>query len=256
MILEAAAISNVGNVRQNNEDNYILMRKILPMSHINTKIATKRACTKGRSIFGVFDGMGGYSNGELASFLAAKTALRIFSRSKKCPVRETLAQICKEANLHICEEMQKRSQRIGTTAAMLSIHRSNAVVCNIGDSPIFLFRKKKLRKISCDHTERSTYEAITGKTAPKQKKFKLTQNLGIFPEEIELEPFFFEIPIQRGDRYLICSDGLTDMVETGVIRRIVKTSSSAQEATERLCDEALRAGGKDNITILCAFVAP
>lgn len=131
MILEAAAISNVGNVRQNNEDNYILMRKILPLSHNNTKIATKRVRTKGRSIFGVFDGMGGYSNGEVASFLAAETAMRIFSHSRKCPVRETLAQICKEANLHICEEMQKQSQRIGTTAAMLSIHRSNAVVCNI-----------------------------------------------------------------------------------------------------------------------------
>ena len=143
---------------------------------------------------------------------------------------------------------------MGTTAAMLLFDKRKYTLCNVGDSPIFRFRAGRLEEIHQEHTERATYESVTGKPAPAGKKFRLTQNIGMFPEEITIEPYCAEGDLNIGDIYLICSDGITDMVPPAKMMEILLANKTTEAIAQSLEEEALAAGGKDNATVVCIRV--
>ena len=87
----------------------------------------------------------------------------------------------------------------------------------------------------------------------KKKKYKLTQHLGIFPEEMEIEPYIVPGQSKPNDRYLICSDGLTDMVSKNDIESVL-SCNLLRDAVKQLMQNALDNGGKDNITMICIEV--
>lgn len=189
------------------------------------------------SVFGVFDGMGGEECGEVASFIAAKNAAKI--KIGKTPNAD-LARFCNDANKDICEYAdQNNISSMGTTAAILAFTKKGVTLCNIGDSKIFRMSSIKFEQISMDHTAISAF----GTKPP------LYQNLGIPPDELIIDPFFSTTPYQNGDLYLICSDGLTDMLQVEEIESVLKTVPFMEAAGE-LLEKALVRGGKDNITII------
>lgn len=251
MKIQATALSHTGRVRKKNEDNLYFDGSVLPQRHDRT--GTPLSCKKalGKALFGVFDGMGGYSNGEQASYLAATIAKEKMQKCKDMPPAQMMVQVCHEANNAVCEAMEQTQTRMGTTAAMVYLNNKKATVCNIGDSPIFLLREGKLSTLHQEHSERATYEMVTGKKASPKKKFRLTQNIGIFKDEMLIEPYFADVEVEAGDLILICSDGVTDMVSDEQIAQILNGSGSLEEKAQTLLDTALENGGRDNITLIC-----
>ena len=255
MQLQISARSHVGKVRTNNEDNFCVLGGILPEQKTENYSYSTRAPLKKPVFLGVFDGMGGYSNGERASFLTARIAAKLTEEVAAGSAGALLTDICMESNLAVCQEMREPGgSQMGTTASMLLFEKKRVTLCNIGDSPIFRFRDGLLEEIHQEHTERATYESVTGKPAPAGKKFRLTQNIGMFPDEITIEPYCTDGEIKAGDIYLICSDGITDMVPPAKILDILNTQKSAETITRCLEEEALAAGGKDNATVICVRV--
>ena len=252
----AGAVCHKGKVRNNNEDNLFFDRKMLKQEHEGLKkyLEINEADTSVPALFAVFDGMGGHSYGERASYLSACVLGEHFTGSEN-HVEEFLLSACDEANDRICEEMERERTMIGTTASMLYFQDDTVWSCNIGDSPIFRLRDGELVPLFEEHTERTMREKIYGKEAVKGKKFPLTQHLGIFHDELEICPYTREETIKSGDQYLICSDGLTDMVSEEKIIMILQKNISVTEKAVYLRDLSLENGGRDNVTIIAIEIS-
>ena len=237
-------VSHIGNLRTLNQDNYILDRGYMASPAPGSEFPEQGARAFAPPfVAGVFDGMGGEECGEIASMLAAKHAAGI-ALSKE-PV-EDLLQFCRSANEEICRysELHEISS-MGTTAAMLAFTEKEIALCNIGDSKVFRITKRKIEQLSVDHCAASSFGS----------KPSIFQYLGIPSNESRIEPYVARGRYGKGDIYLICSDGLTDMVDRERIRSIVY-GSAIDKAVEELLNAALESGGKDNITIiLCQIVS-
>lgn len=157
----------------------------------------------------------------------------------------------------MCHMMKKISKGMGSTAVLLNYEFGKVRVTNLGDSRAYLFRNKKLHQLSVDHTTENHMREIQKSMGISKSieesgmQHALTQHLGIPEEEFLLEPAESEwIPVQKGDLFLLCSDGLTNMVKNDQIAEILGARASLRAKKERLIQEALDNGGKDNITVI------
>lgn len=232
----------MGKCRSMNQDNFICANKFMDDSDESiTFPLTGYITCEYPTLMGVFDGMGGEECGEVASLLAVQIASEVSIGEK--PI-EDLLNFCKNANERICEYASANGiMTMGTTAAILAFTDNEIALCNIGDSKIFRFVDKKLEQISVDHYT----VAVHGLKNP------LSQNLGIPESEMIIDPYVARGKYNDGDVYLICSDGLTDMVTVEDITQIL-TETEFNEAVNILLNTALDNGGKDNITIILCKV--
>lgn len=235
-------VSNVGKRRSRNQDNYICVKNYMNYENNGTNgMVSGIVSNHVNSLIGVFDGMGGEERGEMAAYLAAKSASKLILSN--APDVDMLSY-CKAANNRICKFVEQHSlSSAGTTAATLAFCKKEICLCNIGDSKIFRFRNGKLVQVSEDHVSISAY----GTKPP------LSQNLGIPENEMTIEPYISSMRYFDGDTYLICTDGLTDMVEVNEIEDTLR-NNSAENAVEKLLKKALINGGKDNITIILCVI--
>lgn len=234
--------SNIGKVRSMNQDNFVCNGCLMAGGGYGLeKPMTGTKPVRSGCLFGVFDGMGGEECGEIASYIAAHDAALWPSRMATLPA---LGDLCRQINGNICAYADANGiGAMGTTAAMLVFTRKAVFLCNIGDSRIFRLHGGEMTQVSVDHVS----FAVFGMKPP------LSQNLGIPPTELIIDPYLTQLPCCVGDVYLLCSDGLTDMVDNGQITEILSSQSLA-EAGQSLMDAALAHGGKDNITILLCRV--
>jgi len=232
-----SCVSHIGKVRSMNQDNFICNGIYADPDRPETVFPLYGSVsTKTPALFGIFDGMGGEECGEIASYIAAKEAT---APAAKDGVR-FLADYCKRANAAICDYADSNTvSAMGTTAAMLLFSKEAITLCNIGDSKIFRFSGGKAEQISRDHVAVSAF----GRKPP------LSQNLGIPPNLLLIEPYLSQGVCTYGDKYLICSDGLTDMVTTDDIAGIL-ADHPTEEAASALVNRALQNGGKDNVTVI------
>lgn len=255
--LQYAALSHPGVVREKNEDNFYIDGK--------WKEVVEEQCCSAEGIMeqntllaSVCDGMGGRALGECASLLAVETMAEYEQR-----IEEGLAPMFRfepmyyidEANRRICVEMKKQRKSMGATLAVLEFAQDTVVAGNLGDSRIYQLRDSMLTKISTDHTvmERMLRAGqITQEEATVHPmRHRITQHLGIEPEDMVLAPAMTEpISLKHQDRYLICSDGLTDMLTENRITELLKEELSLTEISRNLVQAAVDAGGKDNITVV------
>ena len=256
--IHAVAICNKGKVRDNNEDNLIFQSHILDEIHEGIEGMWKQTSvnTNRPWLYGVFDGMGGHSKGEYASYSSADVARKMMRnfQGNKDEIHDFLNSICIEANEKVCRKEQSENRIMGTTASFIYIYEEECWCCNIGDSPIFRIREGVLTEFYEEHTERKFREMIFGKDKVKGKKFPLTQHIGIPKEEMQIQPFYMSEQIKQGDQYLICSDGLTDMVSKEEILNIMRENTDIEEKILLLEQKAMEYGGRDNITIICVEV--
>ncbi|MBQ9437342.1 MAG: serine/threonine-protein phosphatase [Lachnospiraceae bacterium] len=263
-----ACISNVGRVRPANQDNFFCAGRFLGDEAGNMDFPLQGSFGAGAPLlFGVFDGLGGEERGEMASFLAAK---RFAGAALKKGSEQELVDLCLKANEDICAfAKENQVRRMGTTAALLAFSNAGIALCNIGDSRIFRFSSGKLEQLSEDHLG----------LAPFGKKAPLSQCLGIPKEEMRIEPYSCYLKPRDQDLYLICSDGLTDMVENPEIEKVLaETDPSGSQMDPRLLErtivpgmemahlgglgasarillhKALENGGRDNITLILGYV--
>ena len=249
MLLNSCVVSHPGKVRDKNEDNFLFYDLISENTN-KYLFFENRAETTEPTLLGVFDGMGGASDGEIASRIAALVFRSRFTKAYNEDGEALLSDMCRRANNEICKEMKRNDkQSMGATASVMSFSGDNFVLCNIGDSPIFIFRYDRLVEISYEHTERKNLEAL-GEATDEKKKYKLTQHLGIDSSEMVIEPNIVPGQLKHGDRILICTDGLTDMVKKDRIGAILAERLPTSETASKLFGEAMDAGGKDNLTLM------
>lgn len=244
--IKYAYTSHMGRVRANNEDNFWCCGEWLPARNHGLGEVRSGEIPSGESpAFLVLDGMGGESCGEIAAFLAAEKFDGIYKKGIQAPQDQGafLQTACREMNRAVCTfEEENRIRSMGTTMAMIWLDKETIYSCNLGDSRIYRYASGQFQQISTDH--------VLGKQL--FGKAPLTQFLGIREESMALEPEIREFSYQNADRYLICSDGVTDMLSDGEIADLLSRELPVEETVQLILERALAKGGRDNITmVLC-----
>ena len=203
----------------------------------------------GPVVIAVADGMGGHAAGEVASRIAIETV----AVSEAGPAERVVA-----ANQAIVEAAEKRSDQFGMgTTLTLGIFGADGTlqIAHVGDSRAYLLRDGKLEQVTSDHTLVARLVAeghITEEQARHHPRRHLVmQSIGMRDIEIEER----EVQLQPGDRVLLCTDGLTVMIEDSEVATLL-AGASAASAAWALIDAANAAGGYDNTTVAVVDVAP
>jgi PPM family protein phosphatase len=229
-IAEEAVLTDTGRQRNANEDSLFTSAPL----------------------FVVADGMGGAQAGEVAS----KAAVDSFSQElPPAPPERVLEQTIEAANRTIHELARKDPSLAGmgttTTAAIVDLEAEEVAIGHVGDSRAYRFRGGRFEQLTRDHSlveEMRRKGQLTDEQAEDHpQRSIITRALGPEPEvQVDLQT----VPAQHGDVFLICSDGLTTMLDDEQIARVLGRATSLQAAVKALVEEANRAGGRDNITVV------
>ena len=225
--------THVGKVRSNNEDSLIVIEP---------------------ETFVVADGMGGAQAGEVASQMLVEVVKIILANVPAPWDEKTLTRAIIVANEKILETARQNEEYhgMGTTATILSLDGTQAYFAHVGDSRLYLLRGNRLQQLTEDHSYVETLVRRGELTAQQARlhpmKNVLTQAVGAV-KELYVDAASFSV--QSGDIFLLCTDGLTNMVDDETIGKILQTASNPADA---LIEAALDAGGKDNVTVIVAGV--
>ena len=240
------AKTDVGRQRLRNEDNFLLLEKY--------------------SLSVVADGMGGHVDGNIASQIAVDT-IKSFYQSKynghieQVDSKEELIKLQKEFLTDAVQEANRNIfarnrgsfalEGMGTTIVVLQVEKKYALTACVGDSRIYLLRQKTLKQVTQDHSlvsELVRYNIIDEKDKIfLQNKNIITRALGM-TETVSVD--ITKQEIFSGDLFLLCSDGLTDLVENEKIEAILNENyDNLDLGLDKLIEEANNLGGQDNITV-------
>jgi PPM family protein phosphatase len=238
--IEYIGKTDMGLIRNNNEDAFII--------------------NKDNNFCLVADGMGGAAAGEMASLIFAQTADEVFSNS--VPGTEQEAIDCvqatfREANERILAHVVQypEHQGMGCTAEALAFTSSGFVIGHMGDSRTYRFRQGILKQLTKDHSLVQD-QIDQGLITEEQARTHSMRNVILRAVGVRPSPALDTLrgPIFQGDLFLLCSDGLTDMVDDREISRVLNLKGDVIQKSELLIDLAKKAGGKDNITVVLAEV--
>jgi len=262
MRLRAGAATDVGRVRRLNEDAYML-----------------RAAD---GLFVVCDGMGGAPAGEVASQLAIDAIVRQVNdggptggspdgrgsnghgaadvgdrAASYLPHTRRLLEALRQSNAFVYEQAQASLERagMGTTVVGTWIREHVAGVAHVGDSRAYLWRDERLEALTRDHSLAEAHLEAglveSAESMPPEQQGVLVRVLGREPEvDVDVR----EVPVQPGDYVLLCSDGLTRMVEEEALASAFRELREPQAICDRLVAAANRAGGADNVTVVVVHV--
>ena len=246
--IEASCGSFIGNGRNDNQDNFYFNKKRLPEQNKGLKSPIKYSgSTSDIILFAVFDGLGGGLNGQEASYTACEVFANEYKRLDEIALsgKEFMINACKKANEVINNiSSEKQINTMGTTVAALHISQDEVVACNMGDSKIFRIRNNQMIQISEDHTDEKIMQSMGIK-----KKPVLLQYLGIPETEMAIEPFIAKGDVQDEDVYIICSDGVTDVVSVEDLYEYIK-EKTPDDAVKTILAEVNKKDGSDNATII------
>lgn len=210
-----------------------------------------------RNLFIVADGMGGHKAGDYASKLCVEQMVQSIEKSgHKTPV-SMFEEAVDAANGAVYSESQEHEEYegMGTTLVACTMQEDTLYVANIGDSRLYLLRDDDIMQITEDHSlveEMVKQGNITESEARVHpQKNIITRAVGI---DQSVQADFFEVEIYPDDIIMLCSDGLSNMIEDEDMEYIVKHSKSLQDAGETLVARANENGGSDNITVVLAKV--
>ena len=243
------AVSNLGCVRQNNEDMAFVfdeklrddsLRLLLPVTS-DARIATL-----------VADGMGGYGGGEIASEMALEsfdsfyTALPagLDAMEVSVAVKEWAGAVNNDIRTRAASDPEL--ENMGTTLTGIFTYGDDCFLINAGDSRVYRFRGDYLRQLTVDHSERERFND------PNLPSNLIYNALGVANAFVDVSSFNLSFPMVEGDVYVICSDGLSDMISDAEIEAILMAGGTAQT----LVDAALAAGGRDNCTVVLLTINP
>lgn len=261
--ISSSVCEDKGKVRNNNEDNFYLNGVHLNRENREYSNTFSDIAKNNINVYAVFDGMGGEELGEEASLIAAEVTKKIhykINQNTSLDVNEEIISSITEANTLICNKIRENGKkRIGVTYASLVLKEDSAQIYNVGDSRVYLFRNNQLHRISIDDTAVQRLINIGMITEEKAKthpdRHRLTQHLGIFNHEMIIEPHISKcIEVLEGDKFLLCSDGLTDMVDDSDIEQMLNRSNNSKDISQALVSKALENGGKDNVTAMVVCI--
>jgi len=259
MLIDYAAITHQGRVRKNNEDAYLVSALDGEEPHVNSLSRTPKVCQVGL-LAAVADGMGGAAAGEIASREGlASIAVYLFGHWGRFPAAAATEEGLFRALLGAAEEASaavlrysdadRTARGMGSTLTATVIWNGHLYLCQVGDSRAYLFRRPQWKQLTKDQTlvnEMITSGFLTqdqARTHPQRSM--ITQALGC-PQPIKAA--LGKVPLRRGDRLLICSDGLHGETPDDELKAIMERGYSPRRSLELMLETALDRGGRDNIT--------
>jgi serine/threonine protein phosphatase PrpC len=234
-----AALTDIGMVRDHNEDNFTQLN------------------LEEESLFVVADGMGGHDAGETASKLAVEAVCREISEGVKRnhDPKKLIEQAVQQANADVKREGKSKGSDMGTTLSVALIAGGTAYVANVGDSRVYWIENGSITQITEDHSLVAKLVAA-GKLTKEEARNHPKSNLlyrTIGNEEI-VKVDTFQVALKKGGSLLLCSDGLWGEVADEEIHKVFNAGSDAKTACARLVQMANKNGGKDNITAVVVKV--
>jgi protein phosphatase len=267
--VDVAALSHCGHVRTNNEDHFLVTRLGRTLETVITSLPPGEVpglAEEVNYVMVVADGMGGHAAGEVASRMAISELVSV-----ALDVPDWIFKLDEEQAREVERRTRKRVREVGALlvergrddpslqgmGTTLTIARSlgrDLLITHVGDSRAYLFRAGRLHRLTRDHTYAQLLVDIgrmnASDIATSRHRHVLTNALGS-----ENENVLVDIDLLRladGDRVMLCSDGLTDMIDDDAISRILIGSPGAAHACDRLVQQALENGGRDNVTVIVA----
>lgn len=235
-VMKASALTDIGRMRKINQDSVYAC--LTPVGKLN-------------NLFIVADGMGGHKAGDMASKCAVETVVDVVSNSKNSSILGILDEAVRTANTKVIQTAASSEdfEGMGTTLVVATIDNGMLSVGNVGDSRLYLVGNE-IRQITRDHSlveemvtigelERSEARTHTNKNI-------ITRAIGA---DVTVLADYFEVQINPSDKLVMCSDGLSNMVEDDIIKQIIK-NFPCDEAARMLVDLANENGGSDNITVI------
>jgi protein phosphatase len=241
-VIKFAAKTDMGQVRENNEDKFEFYEPELP------EILAARGC-----LYAVADGIGGAQAGQIASETMLKKLIANYYDSGAPDLVNALYDAIVNTNDYIYSLAQMIPERngMGTTLTGLIFIEDRVIVAQVGDSRAYLIRDGAVRQVTMDHSwvEEQVRAGLMTRQAAEMSPFRnvITRSIGAMPN---VEPEFFEEQARPGDVWVLCSDGLSGYVAEEEIGQIAG-SHSPSEAARQFLELANARGGRDNIT---AFV--
>jgi len=267
--VDIAALSHQGHVRSNNEDHFLVTRLGRTLETMITSLPERDApklAEEVNYVMIVADGMGGHAAGEVASRMALSAIVSLaldipdwilklneeYAREiedrTRARIREVGALLVKEA------ARDPALSGMGTTLTSARSLGRDLQITHVGDSRAYLFRSGRLHRLTRDHTYAQLLVDLgrlpsTDQADPRHRHI-LTNALGGSDRDVKVDIDLMKL--DDGDRVLLCSDGLTEMVDDKTIAAILAGAPGSHQACEVLVDRALDNGGRDNITVIVA----
>ena len=246
--------TDVGQERALNEDSLLVLDFASVFRSINAPVG----------LFAVADGMGGHEAGDIASRLAIQAIARRGNSEVLPPAiageplpsaGQRLTTAVSAANQSVYEQRRAAGTDMGTTLVMALVVGDVATVANVGDSRAYLLNDTEITQITTDHSLVERLVA-TGQITPQEAAIHPQRNIiyRVLGDRPEVEADLFERRLVPGEALLLCSDGLSGMVPDRQLWQIWRTSTSPQEACDRLVETANSAGGEDNVTVVIVEV--
>lgn len=272
LAVESFGLTDPGKVRTSNEDQFLVatLFKALQVKQASLPGAESRHSSDRSHLFVVADGMGGAAAGETASALALDyvetyilETLQWFACCRASDEDKLLADFQKALSLahsQVRNEAaeQPRLRGMGTTVTLAYSLNEVLFVAHVGDSRCYLYRENRLHRLTQDHTlveEMVQSGALSAADAAKHRwRHVITSSVGGNSPEVRVD--VHRLHLQAGDLVMLCSDGLTNMVSSEEIVRILEAEQRPEEACRMLVDLANEKGGKDNITVVLSRYEP
>jgi protein phosphatase len=267
--VDLAARSHAGKVRPNNEDHFLVVRfhRALHtmLSNLPGGLIPLRAEEVGYAMV-VADGMGGMAAGEVASQLAIRSLINLvlatpdWVMTRGEPEIERVMQRMAERYRRVDAALREEAEAdpglagMGTTMTLACSLGADLILAHVGDSRAYLLRSGALHSLTRDHTlvQELVDRGVVRPEQAAQHPFRqfLTRALGGSGGEIEAE--VQSVLLADADQLLLCTDGLTDLVDATTIGAILRSSASSDDACQALVELALQKGGTDNVTVVLA----
>lgn len=253
MLIKTSGITDVGLKRERNEDSFSIDDDL--------------------GLYVVADGMGGHQAGDVASRIAVELINKSYrnwadsAASEDEIFGEVDRSLSRKGNyvlggirlanrvIHELSIEYEQYGGMGTTVAIIAVMSGLVIAANVGDSRIYMIRNGQIERLSKDHTfvAEQIEMGIISKDEARISPLKhiLTRNLG---SSKYIDPEAFELVPANGDRYILCSDGLTDLISDDEILAIVQGEDNPEALCRKFVDEALKRGGHDNTTVVSVFI--
>lgn len=272
--VEIGSATDAGHVRENNEDSYLVIRFGRSLESLSTNLGPS-LLEPNYKITGhgmlVADGMGGMAAGEVASTMALTNLIELILDTsdwtlalKRSKDVKTVMHRMKHRFLKIDEILRGEAETnstlrgMGTTLTVAGILENTLILGHVGDSRAYLFREDFLLQLTVDHTlAQALIDAgVANQNDPATRSMRhvLTAAIGSMGDSIQ--PQVQRFTLFAGDQILLCTDGLTEMVDEPTIAGVLREAESAQTACQNLIDLALGGGGVDNTTVILARLKP
>lgn len=242
MVIKVCGASDIGKRRELNEDNFGIF-------------GFENGASKGVCVLA--DGMGGHNAGEVASSIAVESVIgelsESFENTSEENINSDIASAIDYANSSVYEMSLKNYEQagMGTTLVVAYVNESHVRVANIGDSRAYLVNKDEICRITVDH---SVVEELVQRGTISREEAKNHPDKNIITRALGTDSFvmadYYEYTASPEETIILCSDGLTEMVEEKTIKDIVLASENIDETVKSLIDEANKNGGVDNITVV------